>query len=207
MGKSACTIIGLAVALAALATGCTSSPWSASRSPATARAGSPAQGAPDAANASGPDTTPKPDPKAMQEIVAEVRQLGDLDPASRDSLLRDLQNTDPAIWPLLLQQARAAVAYRRRAEQRELAGPGANGLVAANPGTLPPRAWPPGPVPPGGNLPATAAPPNSAAQSATSGSAPLPSPAKGSAAASRDVSAPAYPSTPYPAASAAPGAQ
>jgi hypothetical protein len=46
--------------------------------------------------------------------MAEVRELGVLDPQQQDKLLEDLRQTDPALWPLMVKQVRAAVAYRRK---------------------------------------------------------------------------------------------
>ena len=53
--------------------------------------------------------------------MAELQQMGALDPAARDSLMADLKQTDPALWPLMIQQFRAYAAYRRQAEQRDKA--------------------------------------------------------------------------------------
>lgn len=56
-----------------------------------------------------------PDPKILQEVTAELQQLGMINPAARDRLQEDLRQSDPVIWPLVLQQFRATEAYRRRA--------------------------------------------------------------------------------------------
>lgn len=82
--------------------------------------------------------------------MAELQQLGALDPAAREQLIADLSNTDPAIWPLIIQQFRAAAAYRRRAQQSQMATRGPNrflpdGSPAWRPGqSVPPEAYPPG---------------------------------------------------------------
>ncbi len=57
--------------------------------------------------------------QSMQEVMNELRQIGDIDPASQNKLLEDLRQTDPALWPMMVSQYRAATAYRKRAEQRE----------------------------------------------------------------------------------------
>ena len=54
----------------------------------------------------------------MQEVMAELRQLGTLDPAAQDKLLEDLRESDPSLWPLVMQQFRATAAYRQRAMGR-----------------------------------------------------------------------------------------
>lgn len=54
----------------------------------------------------------------MQEVMAELQQLGTTDPAAHDKLLEDLRQSDPSLWPLVLQQFKATAAYRRRAMER-----------------------------------------------------------------------------------------
>ena len=75
----------------------------------------------------------------MQEVIAEVQALGTLDPAARDELLENLKQADPAIWPLMVQQLRANLAWRRQARARE--------AVEAR-GSIGPDAGPPRPTPP-----------------------------------------------------------
>jgi hypothetical protein len=52
--------------------------------------------------------------QALQELMGEVSQLGVLDPVEQKRLLEDLRQTDPALWPMMVRQVRAAVAYRRK---------------------------------------------------------------------------------------------
>ena len=123
MSKSAFSI-ALTLALTALMAGCASSPWSASRQPSAAAT----QPASDPVGPAPPPGSPQPEKsetQAMQEVMAELQQVGALDRQSQDKLMADLRGTDPALWPLVMQQFRAALAYRQRAEQRELsvAGP------------------------------------------------------------------------------------
>ena len=56
--------------------------------------------------------------------MAELRQLGAIDPAAQDQLLEDLRRSDPAIWPLVIQQCRSTLAYRRRAMEQNGIGDG-----------------------------------------------------------------------------------
>ena len=94
--------------------------------------------------------------------MAELQQLGALDPAAQEKLMADLRATDPAIWPLVVQQFRAALAYRRRLQ--EPSGTNTGGPKAGLPprlGHLPPAegaALPPHDAPQG-NYPATGYPP------------------------------------------------
>jgi hypothetical protein len=132
MNGSRLTIAWIAAALLGMA-GCHSSPWTASRdaTPA-AQAANAAAGNATASSASANPATSNPtnntsastanttvDAQAMQKVMAELQQAGTLDPASRDRLMQDLQQTDPSLWPLVIQQFRAGLAYRQQAEQRK----------------------------------------------------------------------------------------
>ena len=117
-----------------------------------------------------PPTTPLPsaepgqptsaqttDPESLQQIAAAIQALGDLDQASRDELMANLAQTDPAIRPLVTQQVRAGLALRRQAqEQPDRLGPKGSsdersaGLPAPAGPTTP---EPPGPEPSGGPSP------------------------------------------------------
>ncbi len=109
----------IAVVLASLGVpGCASSPWSAGNAASTAAA------TPVAANRAtevpSPSGTPgQGDAERLQSVMAELRQLGAIDPAAQDRLLEDLRRSDPAIWPLVIQQCRATLAYRRRAMEQQ----------------------------------------------------------------------------------------
>jgi hypothetical protein len=110
------SIVILAVGLSSLAPiGCASSPWSSSA--AKPAAAPPVAAAPPAA----PVETPAPTPQAMLAAMAELQQIGALDQAAQEQLMNDLRQTEPSLWPLLIQQVRASVAYRRRAEERDAA--------------------------------------------------------------------------------------
>ena len=50
--------------------------------------------------------------------MAELRQLGTVDAAAQDRLMEDLRQSDPSLWPLVMEQFRATLAYRRRAAER-----------------------------------------------------------------------------------------
>jgi hypothetical protein len=126
MGGSPCTL-GLVVATAVLAAGCSSSPWPA-RQPAQSGLAVPTAGA-QATAASGPQAAggapaAKPDTEGMQQVMAQLQELGALDPAAQATLMADLRQTDPAWWPMVVQQFQAAVAYRRRFEGRRPASAG-----------------------------------------------------------------------------------
>jgi hypothetical protein len=55
---------------------------------------------------------------SLKEVMAELQEAGAIDPAAREELIADLKQTDPSRWPLVMQEFRAAAAYRRRVEAR-----------------------------------------------------------------------------------------
>jgi hypothetical protein len=93
-----------AVLIGVSLSGCAASPWSGNMpldaTQATAKA----------------TPTPAPsDPQQFQNALAELQRLGPIDQAAHDQLLADLRQSDPAIWPLVIQQFRATQAYRQQA--------------------------------------------------------------------------------------------
>ncbi len=138
-----------------LTAGCATSPWSADSSmPGHSAAGLAAQGAPGTPLAAAASGEEAPDPAALQSIMVELRQLGAIDPASQEKLLADLQQTDPALWPLVLQHFRAAVAYRRRAQEQMVARAGSHPPLPAAAVPAPESPVPGVPMP--GSTPAVA---------------------------------------------------
>ena len=101
-----------------LLAGCNVSPWSP-RGPAETKTGPKAPTPAVAASSSGDAPGGAGDAQAMQQVIAELQQVGALDPGAQEKLMADLRQTDPGLWPLVLQQFRAAAAYRRRAEHPE----------------------------------------------------------------------------------------
>ncbi|MCE5267823.1 MAG: hypothetical protein LLG00_08045 [Planctomycetaceae bacterium] len=108
------TIIAVLASLAV--SGCASSPWHAERDAAT-----------DVSVAAKPGTEPSSstavapnqgDAERLQRVMTELRQIGALDPVAQDKLLEDLRRSDPAIWPLVIEQCRATMAYRQRAQRQ-----------------------------------------------------------------------------------------
>jgi hypothetical protein len=69
--------------------------------------------------------------------MAELQQVGALEPAAQEKLMADLRQTDPNLWPLVLQQFRATAAYRRRSEDRETATSNPSAAVGALASTAP----------------------------------------------------------------------
>jgi hypothetical protein len=54
------------------------------------------------------------DGRELAALIAELQDLGALDPAAQQSLLDDLKQSDPAVWPQLVRQFRTALAYRKQ---------------------------------------------------------------------------------------------
>ena len=108
--------------------GCASSPWSAPPSvPAPVRL-------PPTTAAAAPSS--QPDPQRMQEVMAELRELGTYDPMAQDQLLENLRQSDPSLWPLVVEQFRTTIAYRQQAAERARAATtaAAASTEAAGPG-------------------------------------------------------------------------
>ena len=78
--------------------------WAGDQPAGIAAPGATPRGAPQSAN----------DGAAMQAVLAELESLGTVDPATQTQLIADLRQTDPALWPLMLQTFRAGAAYKRR---------------------------------------------------------------------------------------------
>lgn len=111
----------LVVSLAGLLlSGCASSAWWAHK-PDDAKAGPPPASHGGTSLASSGSTAGHADAQAMQQVMAELQQVGALDPAAQEKLMADLRQTDPGMWPLMLEQFRAAAAYRRQRAEKETA--------------------------------------------------------------------------------------
>ncbi|MBS0210948.1 MAG: hypothetical protein JSS27_18545 [Planctomycetes bacterium] len=54
----------------------------------------------------------------LSQIMAELQTLGALDPVAQSQLLADLQQTDPALWPQMVQVFRASLKYRQRQKEQ-----------------------------------------------------------------------------------------
>lgn len=66
--------------------------------------------------------TPRPaavpkvgDAAALASVMAELEALGPIDPAIQARLVDDLRQTDPSLWPTLLQTFKAGIAFKQRA--------------------------------------------------------------------------------------------
>ena len=90
-------------------------PWSHSDSPAKPASNDAKTTSPTSPKSSASQT----DAEALKQVMAELQQVGALDPAAQDKLMADLKQVDPSLWPMVLQTFRAEAAYKRREEQRE----------------------------------------------------------------------------------------
>jgi hypothetical protein len=96
------------------------------------------------------------DDQALADVMSEVRQLGESNPAAQQKLLDELAQSKPDLWPLAVQQFRSSLAYH---ERLVAAGEGATQVAgarrvavataAARPAPQPgnPQLWPGNPVP------------------------------------------------------------
>ncbi|MCE9604387.1 MAG: hypothetical protein K8U03_05715 [Planctomycetia bacterium] len=89
----------------------------AANTPTPNRAATPV--APNSATPSTPHRPASPavadDAASLAKIMAELQAIGPLDPAIQSRLMDDLRQTDPALWPTLMQTFKAGIAYRQRA--------------------------------------------------------------------------------------------
>lgn len=76
--------------------------------PATAKTEPPAQPATPQAPATAPSQS------ELEKAIADLEATGKLDAASRDKLLADLRQTDPALWPEYLTVFRSVLEYQHR---------------------------------------------------------------------------------------------
>ncbi len=106
---------------ALLASGCATSPW------AVVQLADPETDGPtvEAAPPSPIDPAYQEQTRAqeMQEVMAELHEIGAIDQAAQESLMMDLRQADPELWPLMLKQFRATAEYRRRHQQTAAAAP------------------------------------------------------------------------------------
>lgn len=126
-------MIGLALAAMACAVGCTAGPSPPGQATVQPEAALPSATSPAGLPGAMNDVAPvaaKTQSQAMQEVMAELQQLGLLDPAAQRRLMEDLRRTDPSLWPMISRQFQAAMAHRHRAESRQTWA-GEPGLPAA----------------------------------------------------------------------------
>jgi len=129
------------VAVLASVVGCSSSPWSTGSldtSEHVSPEAPPPPVQPDPAPAQQGATSA--DPRAMSKVLDELQVVGELDPAAQAKLLEDLKRTDPSLWPLVVQQFRAALAYKRQTAETAMAGPAsgkASSALVERPPALP----------------------------------------------------------------------
>jgi len=69
--------------------------------------------APEAVATTQPSTAP-PNSPSMNDVLAELQSVGAIDPAAQQRLMADLQQTDPALWPQMLQIFKATLAYQQQ---------------------------------------------------------------------------------------------
>ncbi len=106
----------------ALLAGCTASPWASRDNLASKTSTDIKPAVSDSKPAADAKASDSPaDAQAMQQVISELQQVGAVDPVAQDKLMADLKKTNPDLWPMVLQQFRAAAAYKRQEEKRETA--------------------------------------------------------------------------------------
>ncbi len=69
------------------------------------------------------------DPRVLHDVMEEVRAAGAIHPSVQAHLLDDLDHTNPALWPQLLETHRASIAYQRRITNPAMPVPAGDGNV------------------------------------------------------------------------------
>jgi hypothetical protein len=67
----------------------------------------------------------------LNRIMAQLAELGTLDPQAQAQLMADLQKTDPSMWPLVVQAFRSSLAYRQKGKGPDASGSKPEGAGAA----------------------------------------------------------------------------
>ncbi len=98
------------------AAGCASVPWPFHSSTAAKETADAKSSAAKSSAAPPKSSGGAADSDALKQVMSELQEAGALDPAGREQLIADLKQTDPSRWPLVVQEFRAAAAYRRRTE-------------------------------------------------------------------------------------------
>lgn len=127
--------MGLVLTAWALAGGCAAPPWSTSSAtppmgpsmPATASPTMPGRPSP-------PPPVPSSagaNPQTPQMVLAEVKRLGETHPAAQAQLLAELEQAEPSLWPLVLQNFQSRLAYAQQHQRRNATAPSGQLAVEA----------------------------------------------------------------------------
>lgn len=81
------------------------------------------RGKPDTSPAEIADSAEQNQEELLGEILAELDEIGTLDPELRKQLVENLRNTKPALWQPTIQAYRGALAYRERQEREKKSQP------------------------------------------------------------------------------------
>jgi predicted DNA-binding antitoxin AbrB/MazE fold protein len=57
--------------------------------------------------------------QAMADVLGPLQEIGAIDPGAQQLLMAEMKKTNPEQWPMMAQQFRAAMAFRKQLEQRE----------------------------------------------------------------------------------------
>jgi len=118
-----------------LCCGCSKALLTASSSPATTSNDQASRPLPDMPSTA---SFTQPDPKRLQEVIAELERLGATDIAAQQRLLADLRGSDPVIWPLVVEQFQATQAFRARTGSAQSSSVAARATAIPTESTLEP---------------------------------------------------------------------
>ncbi|MGD9128098.1 MAG: hypothetical protein PVH19_12035, partial [Planctomycetia bacterium] len=125
--------------------GCQSSLWSLKNTKGkedqiipTGKEAEQLQSAPQPTTGANVDQPAVPAPAATpQQVMAEVRRLGAVNPTAQAALMQELEKADPNIWPGVLQNFRSRLAMGDRLHNEEVLAARVNSQNGANPGQNP----------------------------------------------------------------------
>ncbi|MEM9354026.1 MAG: hypothetical protein AAGA92_13510 [Planctomycetota bacterium] len=72
-------------------------------------------------------------PGTLDETLAELRSMGEIDAAGEQQLRAELEGADPSLYPLIVRQFQAAVAYRKQLAERETERSDREPMLASRP--------------------------------------------------------------------------
>jgi hypothetical protein len=68
------------------------------------------------------EIAPKTEEAALADVFDQLQAIGEIDPLARERLTSDLRSVKPEHWPMMVQQFKSALAYRKQLAERESSG-------------------------------------------------------------------------------------
>ncbi len=68
------------------------------------------------------EIAPKTEEEALADVFDQLQAIGEIDPLAREKLTSDLRSVKPEHWPMMVQQFKSTLAYRKQLAERESSG-------------------------------------------------------------------------------------